>query len=401
MSQVSYKKTKIACYLGYVTQAISINLLPLLYLTFQNEFSVSLSQLGFLATLLFAVQMAVDLLATRFGKYVSYRWGSVAACALSALGLVLMCVLPKWMPHFYVGVMLATVILSIGGGLTEVLISPLVDAIPEEGKVGEMSLLHSFYCWGVVAVILFSTAFFALVGVSYWRWLVLLWSLVPAVTAVMFACIPIPPKTEEVHSHRSAPSVVRYGLFWVLMALMVFSGASEMAPAQWASFFAENNLGIPKAVGDLLGPCAFAVFQGLSRVVFSRMARRRDPRRILAWHAVGCLVAYAVIVLAPHPLLSLFGFCMCGWFVGPMWPGILSLCATRFPAGGTAMFAALALCGDVGCAAAPMMIGAVTDRLVTADWLSSSAMRGGFAVCMVFPALLVVGLWLLRKRRSV
>lgn len=400
MRQVSYKKTKIACYLGYITQAISINLLPLLYLTYQNDFSVSLSQLGFLATLLFVIQMMVDLLAARLGKYISYRWGSVASCVLSTVGLVLMSVLPPRMDDPYTGVLLSVVFLSIGGGLTEVLISPLVDAIPEEGKMGEMSLLHSFYCWGVVAVIVFSTIFFTVFGVTHWRWLVLLWALIPTVTAVMFLFVPIPPKPEEDHCDVSASSVMRYGLFWLLMALMVLSGASEMAPAQWASFFAEQNLGIPKAVGDLLGPCAFAVFQGVSRVVFSCMARRRNPRRLLALHAVGCLVAYATIVFAPHPMLSLLGFCLCGWFVGPMWPGVLSLASARFPVGGTAMFAILALCGDVGCATAPMMIGAVTDRLVAANWLSSVAMRGGFAVCMLFPALLVIGLLLLQRCKS-
>ena len=242
MSNVSYKKTKFACYLGYVTQAISINLLPLLYVTFQKEFSVSLAQLGLLVTVLFVVQIVVDLLAARFGQHLAYRSGSVIAFGLASLGLVLMCVLPSVMDP-YVGILLASLLFSIGGGLIEVLISPIVDAIPQDSKAGEMSLLHSFYCWGVVAVILLSTAFFVLVGIESWRWLVLLWAIVPALTAVMFLLVPIPPKPEMCASERTSFSfLVRSGLFWLLMALMLFSGATELAPAQWASFFSEHGL---------------------------------------------------------------------------------------------------------------------------------------------------------------
>lgn len=400
MEQITYTKTKLACYLGYITQAIAVNLLPLLYLTFQEEFSVSLSQLGLLVTLLFVIQIVVDLIASRYGKYLSYRWGSVASFALASLGLVLMCVLPSWMPNPYVGVLTASALLSIGGGLIEVLISPMMDAIPQDSKAGEMSLLHSFYCWGVVAVVLLSTVFFAVVGIEHWRWLVLAWAVVPALTAVLFAFVPIPPKPEQVLGNSAAShTFLRSGLFWVMMALMMFAGAVELAPAQWASFFAEHGLGISKSVGDLLGPCAFALFQGVSRVAFSHLARRYDPRRLLVMHAVGCVVSYAIIVLVPHPLLSLLGFCLCGWFVGPMWPGVLSLSSERYPAGGTSMFAVLALCGDMGCAVAPLMVGTVTDVLVAADQSSALAMRGGFAVCMIFPLLLVAGLLLLRKRK--
>lgn len=400
MGQTIYKKTKLACYLGYITQAIAVNLLPLLYLTFQQEFAVSLSQLGLLVTLLFMIQIVVDLLAARYGKHLSYRGGSVLSFVLASVGLIAMCVLPSVMDP-YVGVLVASAVLSIGGGLIEVLISPMMDAIPEESKAGEMSLLHSFYCWGVVAVILLSTLFFTLVGITRWRLLLLLWAIIPALTAVLFAVVPVPPKPEEcVDARASSPSLLHSGLFWLFMALMVFSGATELAPAQWASFFAENGLGIPKAVGDLLGPCAFALFQGISRVVFSRMSRSHDPRHLLVLHGVGCVASYAIVVLVPYPFVSLLGFCLCGWCIGPMWPGVLSLSSERFPAAGTSMFAMLALCGDVGCSVAPVMVGAVADRLVAEDWLPSLAMRIGFAVCIFFPVLLTIGLMLLRKRKS-
>ena len=400
MGSISYKKTKIACYLGYITQAISINLLPLLFVTFQKEFAVSVSQLGLLVTVLFVVQMVVDLLAAYWGKHLSYRWGSLVSFVLATLGLVLMCVLPTYMADPYAGVLIASLVLAVGGGMTEVLISPMVDAIPEEGKVGEMSLLHSFYCWGVVAVAVISTAFFALCGIEHWRWLVLLWAIVPAVTAVMFCVVPIPPKPTESEKTERNGGVLSSRIFWLLLAMMIFSGASEMAPSQWASFFAEHGLGVPKFVGDLLGPCAFALCQGLSRVVFARLSRRYNPRRLLAIHAVGCVAAYGLIVLSPWPFVSLLAFCICGWCVGPMWPGLLSLSSQRFPCGGTSMFAMLALCGDIGCASAPYVVGVVTDLLGESEWASAVAMRGGFAVCMAFPVLLLIGLLLLRKRKA-
>lgn len=399
MKTVSYGKTKAACYLGYITQAIAVNLLPLLFLTFRQEFSVSLSQLGFLVTMLFAIQIAVDLLAARYGKHLSYRWGSVVSFALAALGLAAMCILPLFMDA-YAGILVSALLLSIGGGLIEVLISPMIDAIPEEGKTGEMSLLHSFYCWGVVAVILLSTVYFALVGMEHWRLLVLLWSVIPALTAVIFLFVPVPPKPEALTlTNESGSTMVRNGWFWLLLALMLCSGATELAPAQWASFFAERGLNLPKAVGDLLGPCALAAFQGLSRVVFARLTRRYESRWLLILHAAGCVAAYALIVLSPWPSVSLFGFCLCGWCVGPMWPGVLSVSSQRFPAGGTAMFALLALCGDIGCSLAPVMVGAMSDCLQV-NVPMAEAMRGGFALCMVFPILLMVGLLILCKNSS-
>ena len=399
METVSYGKTKIACYLGYITQAISINLLPLLYVTFQNEFSVSFSQLGLLATVIFSLQILVDLLAARFGGFLSYRAGCVAAHVLATVGLVLMGCLPSLLPDPYVGILISTVLLSVGGGLTEVLISPVVDAIPGESKVGEMSLLHSFYCWGVAGVALLSTVFFAAFGTVAWRWLMLLWALVPAFTTVLFLSVPLPDKPEETVDKKQPPSLLHHGLFWLFMALMLFSGASEMGVAQWASLFAERGLRISKAMGDLLGLCAFAVLQGASRVVYARLTQRRDPPRLLAVYALGCAIGYGIVAVSPWPTISLLGFCLCGWFVGPMWPGLLSLSSARFPAGGTAMFALLALCGDVGCATAPALVGSVSDGLQYGGIAVADALRGGFGVCAVFPVLLAFGLVLLCRRK--
>lgn len=401
METVSYGKTKIACYLGYITQAISINLLPMLYVTFQNEFSVSFSQLGLLATVIFVVQILVDLLAARFAGLLSYRVGCVVAHVLATAGLVLMSCLPSVLPNPYVGILISTVLLSVGGGLTEVLISPVVDAVPGKSKAGEMSLLHSFYCWGVAGVALLSTIYFTAFGAVAWRWLTLLWALVPAITTVLFIVVPLPDKPEESVVEKNTPSLMCRGLFWLFMALMLFSGASEMGMAQWASLFAERGLRISKATGDLLGMCAFAVLQGTSRVVYARLTLCRDPRRLLAVYAVGCAISYGVVAVSPWPTVSLLGFCFCGWFVGPMWPGLLSLSSSCFPAGGTEMFALLALCGDIGCAAAPALVGSVSDGLQYGGMAVADALRGGFGICAVFPVLLVVGLVLLRGRKHI
>lgn len=401
MKTISYGTTKVACYLGYITQAISVNLLPLLYVTFQREFSITLAQLGLLGTVLFVIQIAVDLLAARFSKHLSYRMGCVAAHVFATAGLVLMSFLPYLMSTPYVGVLSSALLLSIGGGLIEVLISPVIDAIPGEGKTGEMSLLHSFYCWGVVGVALLSTLFFVVFGTAAWRWLMLLWALVPAATALLFLWVPMPAKPEEIAEEKGSSShFMHSGLFWLFMALMLFSGASELGLAQWASLFAERGLRVTKTLGDLLGPCAFAFFQGLSRVVYARLTLRYDARRLLVMCAVGCVLSYGTIVLSPWPFVSLLGFCLAGLFVGPMWPGVLSLSSAHFPVGGTAMFALLALCGDLGCSSAPAIVGAVSESLQARIPLVD-ALRGGFGVSMVFPVLLVIGLLWLRKRKTV
>ena len=397
MKTVSYSKTKTACYLGYITQAISINLLPLLYVTFQKEFSVTLAELGLLATVIFVVQIVVDLRAARFGRHLSYRVGCVAAHVFAAGGLLLMSFLPSLLPHPYVGVLCSALLLSVGGGLIEVLISPVVDAIPGEGKAGAMSLLHSFYCWGVVAVSLLSTLFFAVFGTAAWRWLVLAWALLPAVTALLFVRVPLPPKPEDSVQKGTSTAVLHGGCFWLFMALMLCSGASELGLAQWSSLFAERGLCVSKTMGDLLGPCAFALCQGTARVAYARLSVRCDARRMLVLYAGGCVIGYAMIVASPWPLVSLLGFCLCGWCIGPMWPGILSLASTRYPTGGTAMFALLALCGDVGCSLAPAMVGAVSEGLQR-SFVLADALRAGFGVCMTFPVLLVIGLLLLHRR---
>ncbi len=400
--KLTYRSTMAACYLGYVTQAIIVNFMPLLFVTFQKEFAVTLDKLGLLVTVMFVTQLLVDLVVTGLSRWFPFRRTGVAAHVLAVLGLVSLFVLPGVLSDPYVGLLLATVLLSVGGGLIEVLISPITDAIPSQSKVGAMSLLHSFYCWGFLGVVLLSTLFFVTVGTAHWRLLVLLWALVPLVTAGLFAIVPLPEKPEEQTAHHTPlRKLLSGGVFWLLMLLMVCSGAVEQAATQWASLFAESGLRVSKTMGDLLGPCAFAALQGVSRVVFARASEKHDPCRLLLLCSGGCVVSYLLIILSPWPLLSLLGFGLCGIAVGPMWPGTLSLSAARYPTGGTAMFALFALCGDLGCSVAPGLVGAVSNGLQQAGQPLLTSLRAGIGAAGVFALLLVTGLWALRRGQRI
>ena len=395
----SYRATLIACFLGYVTQAIAINFLPLLFATFQREFSVTLEKLGLLVAVSFLVQMTVDLLASRFGDRLGYRAGSIAAHVAAVLGLVSLSVLPYCLPDPYVGLMIGTVLMAIGGGLIEVLISPIVDAFPGEKKPGIMSLLHSFFSWGFLAVVLLSTVYFAVCGIDAWRWLPLLWAIPPFVTGVLFCFVPLPdPKVEVGGSRTVLRRLFSSSSFWLMMLLMLCAGSAEIAASQWASLFAEVGLGVPKAVGDLLGPCGFALLMALSRVYYAGGRRAKDMTRSLTVCSLGCVGGYLLIVLSPWPLISLAGFCVCGLSVGLMWPGVLSLGAAEFPMGGTAMFSLLALCGDIGCSIGPGLVGGISNALQRVGQPTLVALKWGIAAATLFPFMMFVTVRVLRRK---
>lgn len=397
------RPTRNACYLGYITQAIAINLLSLLYVTLQRDYGISLEQISLLITVCFVVQIAVDLIATRSGERLSYRSGTVAANAAVAAGLVALGILPRVMPVPYVGVMIAVVLMAIGGGLTEVLISPLIDRLPSDEKAGSMSLLHSFYCWGYVAVVALSTLYFALFGTDTWWLLSMLWAIGPAATAVLFAFVPMPdtpPAVKENGSRGGLRRLLSTPVIWLLMLLMICSGAAEQGISQWASLFAEKGLHVSKSLGDLLGPLLFAVLMGIARAAFGRMGSTKILGRTMTVCAAGCIGGYLLVALSPWPVLSLLGIGICGLSVGVMWPGSLSLSSDAYPAGGTAMFALLALCGDVGCVIGPGLVGTVSDRLIAAGQTEPSALRIGIVLALIFPLGLLLGVSSLGRKRK-
>lgn len=388
----NYQKTLRACYLGYVTQAICANFAPLLFLTFQKTYHISLGQVALIPTVFFLTQLMIDFAATEFVDKIGYRTCVVTAHLLSAVGLSMLAFLPDLLPVPFAGILLAVVVYAVSSGLIEVLISPIVEACPFENKASRMSLLHSFYCWGMMAVVLGSTLFFALFGLEHWRILTLLWALIPLYNVFNFLTCPIETLVENGESMGTA-GLLRMPLFWLFVLLMACSGAAENAMTQWASTFAEAAIGVPKTVGDLAGPCLFAAFMGTSRVLCARMSSKVDLGKIMLVCGALCVGCYLVASLSVFPLLGLAGCALCGFAVGIMWPGTLSLASRSCPKGGTAMFAFLALAGDLGGTVGPMSVGFVSG-------LADSDLKKGFLMAAVFPIVLVLGLMALRRRRA-
>ncbi len=404
---LSYKHTQRACYLGYITQAIINNLPPLLFIIFQNSFGISLSQISLLITVNFGIQMLVDLFSARFVDKIGYRPCVVAAHILSVIGLVGLTILPQLLGNAYLGLLIAVTLSAIGGGLLEVLISPITQSLPSEEKAATMSLLHSFYCWGHVAVVLLTTLFFAIAGRDAWWMLPILWAILPLLNTFLFIKVPMLPLVEEGQS-MPIKKLLALPLFWLFFALMLCAGASEQAMSQWASLFAEQGLGVSKTVGDLMGPCAFAALMGTSRVYFSRQKRLKQTNALLLSGGL-CIFSYLLTTLIPSPIVSLIGCALCGFSVGLMWPGVFSLAAEACPQGGTALFALLALAGDVGCVSGPLVVGTVSDSVLSgassliatlfpALELSQAALKTGFFFAIVFPVGLILGILALRRR---
>ena len=375
---MTYRHTLYASYLGYITQAICNNLPPLLFVTFNERFGVTLGQLGLLVSINFFVQMAVDLLAARYVDRIGHRRAVVLAQALSTLGLVLLGVLPYVLANAFAAILLPIAISAVGGGLLEVLVSPIVESLPGEHKEKAMSLLHSFYCWGHVAVVLLSTAYFALAGVDNWRYLPFLWAALPLLNAFLYAKVPMRPPLAA-HERTPLKALFSRRLFWLFLLMMVCAGASEQAMSQWSSLFAERGLAVGKTVGDLLGPCAFAALMGLARLLYGILGDRLNIRRAMVLSAGLCVACYLLAANAPHPLLGLLGCAVTGFSVGLMWPGTFSMVARAFPQGGTAMFAMLALAGDVGCSAGPGLVGLISG---------GSGLSAGLMAACAFPALM-------------
>ena len=388
-TQKNYQKTLIACYLGFVTQAISANFTPLLFLTFKSTYGIGFEKLALIPLIFYFTQLLVDLAAAKFGDRVGYRICVVSSEVLSAAGLVLMAVLPELLPAPFLGILLAVVLYAVGSGLIEVLVSPIVEACPFQNKEGTMSLLHSFYCWGSVGVILGSTLFFAAFGIENWRILTLLWAAVPLYNAFNFITCPIERLVEDGGSMCPA-QLLKLPLFWLLILLMVCSGASEASMAQWASAFAESALGVSKTVGDLAGPCAFAMCMGIARVLYGKMSEKLDLVRTMTACGLLCVACYLTASLAAAPVLGLAGCAFCGLAVGIMWLGSISIASQKCPRGGTAMFAFLALAGDLGATVSPTLVGGVSN-------MAGGDLKAGLLTATAFPLILVLSLAVLRR----
>lgn len=386
--QKNYKKTLVACYLGFVTQAISANFAPLLFLTFRDNYGITLDKIAMIPLVFYLTQLLVDLAATKFADKIGYRTCVVASQVLSAAGLVLMAVLPEILPVPFIGILISVVLYAIGSGLIEVLVSPIVEACPFENKDGMMSLLHSFYCWGAVGVVLGSTLFFTLFGVENWKILTFVWALVPLYNTFNFINCPIERLVEEGKS-MSIGKLLKTPVFWLMILLMVCSGASEATMAQWASAFTESAVGVSKTIGDLAGPCLFAMFMGISRMIYGKFSEKLDLTLVMLVCGIMCAFCYLTASLSTVPVLGLAGCALCGLAVGIMWPGSISISSQNCPRGGTAMFAFLALAGDLGAMVSPAMVGSISE-------MAGGKLKTGLLVATVFPIILVCGLLFLK-----
>lgn len=378
----SYRHTIYASYIGYITQAIVNNLAPLLFLIFRDEFSLPLSKITFIVTLNFAVQLTVDLLAAKFVDKIGYRICVVSAHVFAAVGLVGMAVFPMIFPDAYAGLLVAVVCYAIGGGLIEVLISPIVEACPTDNKASVMSLLHSFYCWGTVAVVALSTVYLFAFGKENWRILAILWALVPLFNMLYFSQVPLATLTEE-NEGMTIGELLKSKLFWLFFVLMIMAGASEQAMSQWASAFAESGLKVSKTVGDLAGPCFFSILMGSSRAFYAKFGEKIDLLKFIMGSALLCIFSYLLAVFSPYPVFGLLGCGLCGLSVGIFWPGTFSLAAAKMPKGGTAMFALMALAGDVGCGGGPTVVGFVAEHF-------SDNLKCGLLAAILFPIVLLI-----------
>ena len=388
-TQKNYQRTKLACYLGFVTQAITANFVPLLFLTFYRTYGISFADLALIPLTFFLTQLIVDFICAKFVDRIGYRKSIVISQILSGAGLIMLVFVPDLCPRPFTGILACVIIYAIGSGLIEVLCSPIIEACPFEGKAAMMSLLHSFYCWGAVGTILGSTVFFLLFGTGNWRILACIWAVVPLYNIFNFATCPIEPIVNEGES-MTISQLLKTKVFWIFIVLMVCAGASELSMAQWASAFAESALGVSKTTGDLLGACGFAVFMGLSRVWYGKYGEKVDLSGFMIASGILCLASYLLAAFAKWPVMGLVGCMLCGFSVGIMWPGSISISSARLPRGGTALFALLALAGDFGGAAGPALVGKVSN-------LAGENIQAGLLAGICFPVILVLSVLLVNK----
>lgn len=373
-----------ACFIGYIVQAIVNNFVPLLFVTFQKTYDIPLSKITFLITINFVIQLFVDMLSAGFIDKIGYRASVIIAHVCAAVGLILLSFLPELMSDSYIGILISVFFYAIGGGLIEVLISPIIEACPTDNKEKAMSLLHSFYCWGHMGVVLLSTLFFAVFGIEKWRILMVIWAAIPIVNILVFATAPIYSLVDEGETGLSLKDLFKNKVFWLMMLMMLCAGASEQSVSQWASTFAEKGLGVTKTVGDLAGPMAFAMLMGTSRLIYGRYGDRFELDKFMSYSCILCIASYLCIVFVPSPVVGLIGCAVCGFSVGIMWPGTYSKASAAIKGGGTAMFAMLALAGDVGCSGGPTLVGLISSAF-------GNNLKMGILSAIIFPVLLFAG----------
>ncbi len=393
MMSKNYKLIIYACFIGYIVQAIVNNFAPLLFLTFQSQYNISLSKITMLISFNFMLQLLIDLAAISFVDKIGYRASAIIAHICAAVGFISLTILPEVMSDPFYGILISVIIYAMGGGLLEVIISPIVEACPSENKEKAMSLLHSFYCWGYVGVVLLSTVFFTIVGITHWKLLTLLWTIVPVFNIILFAKVPIAPLIAEDEKGLSVKELFKMNIFLIFMLVMVCAGACEHVIAQWASLFMEKGLGVSKTIGDLAGPMLFAAFMGLSRVIYGKYGDKIKLESFMFGSAGLCILSYLMISLVPNSFVNVIGCAIAGFSVGILWPGTFSMASAVIKNGGTAMFAFMALAGDLGCSAGPTVVGWISDMF-------SENLKVGIFAALIFPIILICGILNIKKNNQ-
>lgn len=381
----NYNHTMYACFIGYIVQAIVNNFVPLLFLTFQATYNIPLSKITMLVTINFGLQLLIDLLSVSFVDRIGYRASMLLAHICAALGFLLLTILPEVFSDPFIGLLIAVTIYAIGGGLLEVLVSPVMEACPTDNKEKAMSLLHSFYCWGHVGVVLLSTLFFKLFGIENWKILAVLWAIVPIINTILFTKVPMASLIEEGETGLTIPQLFSKKIFWLFLLIMVCAGASEQSVSQWASTFAEKGLGVSKTIGDLAGPMAFAILMGTARAFYGKYGERINLDLFMIYSGILCVISYLCIALVPSPIFGLIGCALCGLSVGILWPGSFSKASASIRGGGTAMFALMALAGDLGCSSGPTLVGMVSSHF-------GDSLNIGILSAIIFPILFLIGI---------
>ena len=395
--QKNYRKTLVACYLGFVTQAITANFAPLLFLTFKSTYGITLEKIAMIPLVFYLTQLLIDLAATKFADKIGYRTCVVTSQVLSAVGLVLMAILPEILPVPFIGILISVVLYAVGSGLIEVLVSPIVEACPFENKAGVMSLLHSFYCWGQVVVVLLTAIMIKLLGNDLWYIAPVIWALIPLINTINFLSVPIKPNLTK---EEKTPffKMLFSKQFILCIVIMICSGASEIGMSQWSSYFAEAGLKVTKMTGDLLGPCLFAVLMGTGRMIFGFVGEKINLKTALCSSAALCAVCYLGTCFIDNSVVSLLMCALTGISVSVMWPATLSLAARLFPKGGGAMYSVLALSGDTGCTLGPWFISFMSLK-ISQGVETGEALKTGLGFGAIFPILMILAVTLLSLKK--
>ncbi len=385
----SYKSTKSACYIGYIVQAIVNNFLPILFIVFQKKYGLGYEKLGRIILVNFLIQILSDTITPIIVRAIGYRGCAILCHGLCATGLVMLSVLPTVIGDTYVAILLSVIIYAFGSGIIEVIISPMIELIPTKNKAANMAFLHSFYCWGQAFTVVCTTLLVSVFGFLNWNFIPLIWATVPFINMFFFIKVPvIEPKKETEKIKNNKFFISREFICFVVF--MLCAGTSEVTMAQWASMFVQQGLGINKVTGDILGPCLFAIAMGIGRVFFGVLSGKFSYRKALVLNNILCFLCYIVVAFCKSPIPCLIACALCGFSVSLSWPGTYSLASARFPNGGTVMFSAFALFGDLGCSLGPWLLGLIADMY---------DLQTGFFVCSVFPLVMVItALFVLKEK---